>query len=114
MFCPTYKLPTKTLLQNIGVNETFTAGDFPVTVKEIQNNGGKFTGKGFIVVPYLADTKIAVAFEGITINTNYQLIEGVVKTTYDPNWENVESIDEFIDDLIDSLGGLLDDIIDFY
>ncbi|WP_298782673.1 hypothetical protein [uncultured Polaribacter sp.] len=109
---PDIQIANQDPIQNIGVNETFIAGDFPVTVKEVQNNGGKFTGKGFIVVPYLADTKIAVAFEGITINTNYQLIEGVVKTTYDPNWENVESIDEFIDDLIDSLGGLIDDIID--
>jgi len=108
---PDIQIANQDPIQNIGVNETFIAGDFPVTVKEVQNNGGKFTGKGFIVVPYLADTKIAVAFEGITINTNYQLIEGVVKTTYDPTFSNVESVDEFIDDLIDSLGGLLDDII---
>ena len=70
---PDIQIANQDPIQNIGVNETFTAGDFPVTVKEVQNNGGKFTGKGFIVVPYLADTKIAVAFEGITINTNYQL-----------------------------------------
>lgn len=109
---PDIQIANQDPIQNIGVNETFTAGDFPVTVKEIQNNGGKFTGNGFIVVPYLADTKIAVAFEGITINTNYQLIEGVVKTTYDPNWGNIESVDEFVNGLIDSLGSLLDDIID--
>ncbi|WOC40026.1 hypothetical protein [Polaribacter sp. HL-MS24] len=89
---PDIQINNQTPLQNIGVNETFTAGDFPVTVKEVQNNGGKFTGKGFIIVPYLADTKLAVAFEGITINTDYQLVDGVVKTTYDPDWENVESV----------------------
>ena len=105
---PDIQITNQTPLQNLGVNETFYAGDFPVTVKEIQNNGDKFTGKGFIVVPYLADTKIAVAFEGITINTNYQLIEGVVKTTYDPTFSNVESIDKFVNSIADLIKELLD------
>ncbi|CAA0244304.1 conserved hypothetical protein [Tenacibaculum maritimum] len=34
-------------------------------------------------MPYLADTKLAVSFTNIRINTDYQLIEGVVSTTYD-------------------------------
>jgi len=103
---PDIQIANQDPIQNIGVNETFIAGDFPVTVKEVQNNGGKFTGKGFIVVPYLADTKIAVAFEGITINTNYQLIEGVVKTTYDPNWGNVESVNNFLNDAVDAINAI--------
>ncbi len=112
---PDIQITNQTPLQNLGVNETFYAGDFPVTVKEIQNNGGRFTGNGFIVVPYLADTKIAVGFEGITINTNYQLIEGVVKTTYDPTWGNVESADDFINglgDLIDAIYDTLEDALE--
>jgi len=112
---PDIQITNQTPLQNLGVNETFYAGDFPVTVKEIQNNGGRFSGNGFITVPYLADTKIAVAFEGITINTEYQLIDGVVQTTYDPTFENVVSIDGFIDEignLLDSLSDLFDDIED--
>jgi len=97
---PEISISNKNPLQNISVNETFKAGDFPVTVKEIQSNKGKFSGKGFIVVPYLADTKIAVVFEGISINTDYQLIDGVVNTSYDPTWGGVESVDEFVQDLI--------------
>jgi len=112
---PDIQITNQNPLQNIGVNETFTAGDFPVTVKEVQGSNGRFTGNGFIVVPYLADTKIAVAFEGISINTNYQLIDGVVKTTYDSNWENVESADDFIDglgDLIDAIYDTLEDALE--
>ena len=103
---PEISISNQNPLQNIGINETFTAGDFPVTVKEIQGSNGKFSGKGFIVVPYLADTKIAVVFEGISINTDYQLIDGVVKTTYDPTWGAVESVDEFVQDLIAQIGEL--------
>ena len=87
---PDIQIANQDPLQNIGVNETFTAGDFPVTVKEVEGSNGRFSGKGFIIVPYLADTRIAVAFEGISINTEYQLIDGVVQTTYDPTWGGVE------------------------
>ncbi|WP_143569742.1 ParB N-terminal domain-containing protein [Tenacibaculum agarivorans] len=81
-------------LQNIGVNETFTAGDFPITIKQIQGGNGVFSGKGFIVVPYLADTKIAVTFSSIKINDNYQLVDGVIKTTYDPTWGGVSDVND--------------------
>ncbi|QFZ53916.1 hypothetical protein FEZ18_03365 [Oceanihabitans sp. IOP_32] len=77
-------------LDNIGVNETFTAGDFPVTIKQIEGGNGNYSGTGFIVVPYLADTKIAVEFNNIKINTDYQLYDGIIRTTYDPTWSGVE------------------------
>ncbi|SNR14557.1 ADP-ribosyltransferase [Tenacibaculum jejuense] len=81
-------------LKNIGINETFTAGDFPVTVKQIRGGNGVYSGKGFIVVPYLADTKIAVTFSSIKINEDYQLVEGVIKTTYDPTWGGVSDVND--------------------
>ncbi|WP_158837573.1 fibronectin type III domain-containing protein [Polaribacter sp. L3A8] len=89
---PVIEVTNSTPLGNIGVNETFTAGDFPVTIKVIEGGNGNFTGKGFIVVPYLADTKIAVEFSGIKINTDYQLYDGIIKTSYDPTWGNVEDV----------------------
>ncbi|WP_369049318.1 deaminase domain-containing protein [Tenacibaculum sp. UWU-22] len=83
-------------IKNIGVNETFTAGDFPVTVKQIQGGNGRFTGVGYIIVPYLGDTKIAVRFTNISINTDYQLIDGVIQTTYDPTWGDVEDTNDWV------------------
>ncbi|MGY0427051.1 MAG: hypothetical protein ACWIPI_09545, partial [Polaribacter sp.] len=109
---PDIEITNKNPLQNIGVNETFTAGDFPVTIKEITGSNGTFSGKGFIVVPYLADTKIAVVFEGISINTEYQLYAGVVKTTYDPEWGNVVSVDNFVDDVKDIIDSIYDTLED--
>ncbi|MFL0136932.1 hypothetical protein V2633_10640, partial [Tenacibaculum maritimum] len=52
-------------------------------------------GVGYIVVPYLADTKLAVSFTNIRINTDYQLIEGVVSTTYDTTWGDVEDVNDW-------------------
>ncbi|MDO3425487.1 fibronectin type III domain-containing protein [Chryseobacterium sp. APV1] len=76
------KNPLQTML---GVNEVFTAGDFPVTVLSAQGSNGIYTGTGFIQVPYLAQTKVKVSFNNIMLNTDKKLIEGVIETTYDPN-----------------------------
>lgn len=96
---PEIDVTNTTPLSNLGINETFTAGDFPVTVKQIEGGNGVFSGTGFIVVPYLADTKIAVEFSGIKINTEYQLYDGIIKTTYDLTWSGVESVDDIIADI---------------
>tara|TARA_R110000764_G_scaffold1503_1_gene6093 strand:- start:144323 stop:146152 length:1830 start_codon:yes stop_codon:yes gene_type:complete len=44
-------------------------------------------------------SRIRVEFDNIKINTDYQLVEGMVETSYDANWSNVESVDEFINDI---------------
>ena len=79
-------------LGSLVTNEVFVAGDFSVTILEVSGNNGIFSGKGFIKVPYLNDTKLAVEFENIKINANYQLTDGVVKTTYDSDWKGVQEI----------------------
>ncbi len=78
-------------LERLVTNEVFTAGDFPVTVKEVKGDNGSFSGWGYIVVPYLQDTKLKVSFDNISINTDYQLLDGIVVTDYDENWEGIES-----------------------
>lgn len=108
---PEIEIANQEPLLNLGVNEVFTAGDFPVTVVEVQGSNGRFSGQGFITVPYLADTKIAVGFEDITVNTDYQLIEGMVETEYDPSWGSIGGLDQFISDL-GKLMSLLGDAID--
>ena len=80
-------------LNSLITNEVFTAGDFAVTLLEVSGSNGVFSGKGFIKVPYLNDTKLAVEFENVKINSDYQLTDGVVKTTYDADWKNVQFIE---------------------
>ncbi len=96
---PAITISNQTPIKNLLVGETFTAGDFPIKILEISGALGSFSGKGYVTVPYLNDTKIAVAFENIKINTNYQLIDGVVETAYNENWANVQPIDPIIEEI---------------
>jgi Fibronectin type III domain len=95
---PAVAITNRTPITNLIVSETFTAGDFPVKILELQGNN-PYSGRGYIVVPYLADTKIAVQFNNITVNTAYQLINGVVETTYNPDWVNVIDINPLVVDV---------------
>lgn len=96
-FVPDLKVTNEQPLGGLVINETFMAGDFPVKVLDVSGSNGVFSGRGYIVVPYLFDTRIAVEFLNISINTDYQLMRGVVETTYDPTWKNVEFIDNLVD-----------------
>jgi hypothetical protein len=111
---PKISIQNQKPIDNLIESETFTAGDFPVTILELSGHN-PYSGKGYIIVPYLADTKIAVEFKDITINTNYQLINGIVETSYDPSWKNVADVDEQIDnvkELFNDLTGLVNSMYD--
>jgi Fibronectin type III domain. len=98
---PEVEIDNQDPLPNLGVNEVFTAGDFPITVKWVDDHGGgRFSGWGFMTVPYLADTKIRVEFENIKINTDHQMVEGMVETSYDGNWSGVVDVDQAIEDVV--------------
>ncbi|TDW52804.1 TANFOR domain-containing protein [Flavobacterium sp. 270] len=104
---PQINIQNQKPLTNLIESETFTAGDFPVTVLELQGHG-PYSGKGYIIVPYLNETKIAVQFNNITINTDYKLINGVVETSYDSDWKNVVGLDGIISDAKDLISGIAD------
>ncbi|MBP4143085.1 DNA/RNA non-specific endonuclease [Flavobacterium sp. P4023] len=97
-------------LTNLIQSETFTAGDFPVTILELKGENSPYSGRGYIIVPYLADTKIAVEFNSIVINTDYQLISGVVETSYNPEWKNVTDVEDFTGE---GQGGQIEETVAF-
>lgn len=108
---PNFNISNQKPLTNLIQSETFTAGDFPVTILELKGENSPYSGRGYIVVPYLADTKIAVEFNNIIVNTDYQLISGVVETSYNADWSNVVDAKEVINDfkgLINQITDLLD------
>jgi len=98
---PEVEIANQDPLLNLGVNEVFTAGDFPITVKYVDYLGddGRYTGWGTMTVPYFGDTNIRVEFDNIKINTDYQLVEGMVETSYDPNWSGIVDVNEAIEDI---------------
>ncbi|WP_132066145.1 MULTISPECIES: fibronectin type III domain-containing protein [Aquimarina] len=116
---PEIKIENQNLLPELVSGDTFTAGDFPVLVHEVSGRNGNFTGMGWIKIPYLNDISVGVVFKGIAINTDYELIKGMVETTYDVTWSNVddigdeiEMIKEITSVLSDKLNALIDKIKD--
>ncbi|WP_406845352.1 fibronectin type III domain-containing protein [Flavobacterium soyae] len=105
---PKINIQNQKPLTNLIQSETFTAGDFPVTILELKGENSPYSGRGYIIVPYLKDTKIAVEFNNITINTDYQLINGVVETSYNPKWDNVVNVKEIFTDITSAVDGLYD------
>ena len=95
---------TEPLQDNLYPNTTFRAGDFPVTVLNATGSNGVYSGEGYVKVPYLQDTKIKVVFNGIKLNTERQLIDGKLVTTYDENERNVQFIQEGIGEVFGDKG----------
>ncbi len=106
---PDINLSNKEPLPNISTGDAFTAGDFPIKILEISGSNGRFTGKGYVTIPYLSSIRVAVAFTNVLINTDKQLAEGTVVTVYDPTLGNLLDVDEVIDtvtDAVDAVGDL--------
>lgn len=77
------KLPqNQNPLRKLSKGDVFTASTFTVEVSEASGSNGTFTGKGFILVPYLNFIKVEAKFQNIRINEEYQLIGGEVQTVY--------------------------------
>src|SRR5690606_33799293 len=68
------------------------------------------------------DTKVRVSFNNIKINTDYQFIEGIIETEYDPTWggmddtrdeiEAAAQIPQAVIDLANAIDEELDQLIE--
>ncbi|MCX2744398.1 fibronectin type III domain-containing protein [Mangrovivirga sp. M17] len=92
-------ISNKTPLEQLQPGEIFTAGDFDVKVSTVSGGGGKFTGDGFVVVPFMDNLKIAVAFSQAEINEEYVLVGGQVNVT----GAKVQAVPDYIRDEINSV-----------
>lgn len=94
---PNFTLSNTEPLATIENGEKFTAGDFPIHVLEVSGSNGRFTGKGYVTIPYLNSIRVGVKFTNILINTDKQMAEGTVITMYDPSLKNLLDVDEAIE-----------------
>ncbi|PKA97996.1 fibronectin type III domain protein [Flavobacteriaceae bacterium MAR_2009_75] len=104
---PNFNLSNKEPLANLYAGDAFKAGDFPIKVLETSGSNGRFTGKGYVTIPYLNSIRVGVAFTNVLVNTDNQLVEGSVVTVYDPSLRNILDIDEAVDtvtDAVDAVG----------
>ena len=108
---PNFSLTNMEPLPSIATGDAFVAGDFPVKILEVSGSNGRFTGKGYVTIPYLNSIKVGVEFTNVLINTDKQLAEGSVITIYDPSLSNILDIDDAIDtidDVTDAVGEMFE------
>lgn len=110
-----------TPLSNLYPGDVFTAGGHKITVISASGTNGNFTGTGYAEINFMGETKVAVEFEGIAVNTDFELFRGMVQTTYDENESGIIDIDQVVDDINDEIAGgndqgnatTTDDLVDF-
>jgi hypothetical protein len=94
---PDLNLQNQEPIKELKTSEVFRAGDFPVTIVTISGANGTFTGQGFTVIPWLNDAKVAVEFRNIGINTDRQMIRGIVEAKYDKKEGQIGNLDELLE-----------------
>ncbi|MBD0776984.1 fibronectin type III domain-containing protein [Maribacter sp. ANRC-HE7] len=107
---PDFTLTNKEPLANLSSGEKFTAGDFPINVLEVSGSNGRFTGTGYVTIPYLNSIRVGVKFTNVLINTDQKLAEGTVITTYDPSLKNILNIDE----AVETVGNAVEAVGEFF
>ena len=103
---PNFSLTNKEPLPKLSTGESFVAGDFPIHVLEVSGSNGRFTGKGYVTIPYLNNIKVGVEFTNVQINTDKQMSEGTVVTVYDPNLASILDVDEVVE-TVDTVSDLV-------
>jgi hypothetical protein len=103
---PNFSLTNKEPLPKINTGETFVAGDFPINVLEVSGSNGRFTGKGYVTIPYLNSIRVGVKFTNVLINTDKQMSEGTVVTVYDPTLASILDVDEVVE-TVDTISDLV-------
>ena len=83
------KWPVKALY----IGDTIYAGDFGILLDSIGIFGNKYSGSGIATFPFLNFVKAKVRFEGVSINTDYRMYDGIITTYYNPNSSMMYDLD---------------------
>lgn len=90
---PQLDLENKERLPELKVGDRVMLSDYPMTVTKVSGANGNFNGEGWVPVNWLLETKWAVEFSNITVNTDYKMIAGSVRAKYDETEGNIANID---------------------
>lgn len=77
---PTNPSGSNPLIQELQIEDTIRAHDFQVIVQEIQGRG-RFSGEGYVFVPYLQQARVNVEFSNIEVDEFCRLISGQMEVT---------------------------------
>ncbi len=80
--------PNSTGTTALSVGDKTKIGKFELELKTITSESdGRYTGVGFVIVPFLNDLKITVDFIGIKANAENKIYTGTVKVKHDNAFE---------------------------
>ena len=72
--------PSNQLIQELQFEDTIRAHDFQVIIQNIQGRG-RFSGEGYVRVPYLHQAQVNVAFRNIEVDEYCRLVSGKLEVT---------------------------------
>ncbi|MCV9926829.1 fibronectin type III domain-containing protein [Flavobacterium sp. LS1R49] len=127
-------LANKKPLPDLFPNDVVTAGDFPIVVLHSTGSNGKFTGDGYVTLPFLEKfrklidavdalggektdigkfSRIRITFNNIGVNTDFKLISGEIIASYDATWSGVGDLDPLINDVFGDTGNIVQHDVQF-
>ncbi len=107
-----YDITSYTLLSSLQKGEEFIASDFNVSVRQVQGSYGKYSGKGYISVPYFNAARLNVEFTNITISADRQMIDGFLEIKGYGLAILGDDISDAIKGGLDGVIGVLEDLSD--
>lgn len=97
-------LPAATnLMQKLQIEDTIRAHDFQVIIQEISGRE-RFSGEGYVSVPYLEQARVNVQFDGIQVDEYCQLVSGKMTVTGSGLAVISEDLATTLDSIINALG----------
>lgn len=125
-------LANKNPLPELFANDVVKAGDFPIVVLHSSGSNGKFSGDGYVTLPFLEKfrtlidaanaaggpdigkySRIRITFDNIGVNTDFKLISGEIIASYDPNWKGVGDLDDVFNDVLGDAGNVINHDVQF-
>ncbi len=100
-------------VETLRYGDIISASNFDVYVTAAEKSGTTFTGTGLMTLPFLNAIRVPAEFENIGVNTDYELIDGVIVTTHSPvenvlnldsAFNNNDGADSYVDDVTDATG----------
>lgn len=86
------------------------AGDFEIGLIEVRGGDGRYSGRGYVNIPYLGLLRLAVRFDNIYVNTEGQLVNGRLESEYDHTEKGILSGKQLIEE-IKQIATLINDLI---
>lgn len=100
---PTTLSAATNLMQKLQIEDTIRAHDFQVIIQEISGRE-RFSGEGYVSVPYLEQARVNVKFNGIQVDEYCQLVSGKMTVTGTGLAVISEDLAATLDSIINALG----------